>query len=117
MVKVKPKKVLLTILYSIIFTIGLNFFIVPGGFISIGLMGIIQMAYDILNQMGFEISFGILYALFNIPGLVISYKMIGKKFTIYTFISIVSVSISSEIIPIISITDEILMDVVFGGMI
>jgi uncharacterized membrane-anchored protein YitT (DUF2179 family) len=116
-VKLSYKKVVLTIVYSILFTIGLNLFIVPGGFISIGLMGVIQMLFDVLTEMGFDVSFGVLYALLNIPGLFISYKMIGRRFTWYTFISIITVSLFSEIIPTIGLTDEILMDVVFGGII
>jgi len=115
--KLEPKKVIQVIIYSIVFTIGVNFFIVPGGFISIGLLGVIQMVYDVLLQMGINTSFGLLYLVINLPGLFIAYKLVGKKFTGYTLINVITVSIAAEVIPVMHLTDEVLMDVVFGGMI
>lgn len=107
------KKAGLTIFYSFIFSIGLQFFIQPFGLIATGVSGITQIVEHITH-----VKYGILYLLLNIPGLIIGYIYIGKKFTNYSILSIATVSITTYFVPPINIIgeDAILLGAIFGGI-
>ncbi|MFV0424763.1 MAG: YitT family protein [Bacilli bacterium] len=108
------KKMTLMIVGSLLLASSVKYFISPVGLYTGGLMGIILIIETVTN--GF-ISFGILYFIFNVPLLFLSWFKLGKRFTFYTIISVIFVSMFSEILPNIQMisSDKLIMSL-FGGL-
>lgn len=104
-------KIFLTIIFSIIYSIGLQFFIQPANLLTTGLSGIVQII-DYITP----ISYGIIYFLINIPGIVLSSIYLGKKLTIYSIVSIITVSLFTSFVPITSVSHSVMLNAIFGGL-
>ncbi len=113
---VSNKKILLTIVYSIVYTLGITLFLDSADLISTGLSGVAQILDNVLDSLSIPSSYGSLYLLLNIPGIILGWIKIGKKFTFYSIVSIVTVTITSGIFPVIKITDDIILNSIFGGL-
>lgn len=86
--------------------------ILPGGFTGLSLLiqELVQKFFHV------ELPFApISYALNMIP-VVLSFIFIGKRYTIYSCIMIVLSGFFTDFIPVIHITDNILMAAIFGGL-
>ena len=85
-----PRMTLLIVIGSLIYSVGLNQFIVPVGLYNGGFLGIAQLIRHFMESW-FGISFGntniagILYFILNIPLLAVSVKRFGKEFLAKTF--------------------------------
>ena len=101
------------IIGALIYTVGLDLFLVPNNIIDGGVVGISLMAAELTG-----ISFSIFVVLINIPFLYIGYRINGKVFTISTLFSIVWMAIFSsfahEFTPI---TTNPFLGAIFGGII
>jgi len=85
----------------------------PGGFS--GLARLIQRC--VLEFAHFQLPFAPVYLILNAVPAAVSYKLVGKKFTLYSCLSIVLTSFFTDLVPSISITEDILLVSIFGGMI
>lgn len=86
--------------------------ILPGGFTGLSLLiqELVQKFFHV------ELPFApISYALNMVP-VVLSFIFIGKRYTIYSCIMIVLSGFFTDFIPVIHITDNILMAAIFGGL-
>ena len=101
------------IIGALIYTVGLDLFLVPNNIIDGGVVGISLMTAELTG-----ISFSIFVVLINIPFLYIGYRINGKVFTISTLFSIVWMAIFSsfahEFTPI---TTNPFLGAIFGGII
>jgi uncharacterized membrane-anchored protein YitT (DUF2179 family) len=89
-----------------------------GGLYPGGLSGTTILIQDIFKKFqGINIPYGRLYMLLNLPPVWLGLRKIGKKFTLYTFITIGVVTLLTEMIPSYTITDDPLLISVFGGII
>lgn len=79
------------IIGALIYTVGLDLFLVPNNIIDGGVVGISLMTAELTG-----ISFSIFVVLINIPFLYIGYRINGKVFTISTLFSIVWMAIFSS---------------------
>jgi len=84
----------------------------PGGFAGISVL-IQRLA---VRYFEIYIPFGVLYLLLNVYPTILVYHYVGKWFTRYSVLQIALVSLFVEIIPVIKITDDILLIAVFGGI-
>jgi len=98
----------------IIFVIGLNGFLIPNGFLSGGLVGVVL----IIHYMFSSISVGVGYFILNIPLLLLGWLNIGRRFMFYTVFGISFLSLSAGFIrpPGLDISDPILA-ALFSGII
>ena len=87
--------------------------LVPGGFS--GLAKLLQRVG--LTFYDTKISFTLLNVVFNAVPAVFAYRLVGKKFTILSCVSLFTVSILVDELPVIPITGDILLISVFGGII
>lgn len=110
-------KIVCILLGSFIVAVNMNTFVeqgklVPGGFS--GLSKLIQRVgltfYDV------KISFTLLNVVFNAIPAIFAYRLVGKKFTVLSCVSLFVVSILVDELPIIPITGDILLISVFGGI-
>ncbi len=86
--------------------------LVPGGFNGASLL--IQRI--VLKFLGISIPFAPLSLMFNVIPAAFAFKIIGKKYTLFSFYSILIVSFATDIIPQIYVTDNHLLLAVFGGI-
>lgn len=107
------KKYLVLIIGSLIYSAGLEIFLVPNNIIDGGIVGISIMASYLTG-----IPFGVFMLILNLPFLYLGYKQIGKTFAISTIISIIALSIFSEFLePVPRITEDYFLAAIFGGII
>ncbi|WP_432358732.1 YitT family protein [Sporosarcina sp. UB5] len=113
----EAKRILVVILGSILVAISLNFFLINANVFAIGFAGAAQLVSSILHdQLGFSISTGILLFLFNIPVIILGWFKVGRGFTIYSIISVVFTTIFLEILPVLQLSNDIILNAVFGGV-
>ncbi|MBS4210652.1 YitT family protein [Bacillus sp. FJAT-50079] len=106
------------ILGALLTAIGLNYFLIPANVYASGLTGAAQLVANIVDDFTtFHVSTGILLFVFNIPVIILAWKKVGKAFTLYSFISVIFISLFLEIIPIQSDSADIMLYAVFGGVI
>ena len=107
------KKYLVLIIGSLIYSAGLEIFLVPNNIIDGGIVCISIMASYLTG-----IPFGVYMLVLNLPFLYLGYKQIGKTFAISTVISIIALSIFSEFLePVPQITQDYFLAAIFGGII
>lgn len=111
------EKVSASILYGILSSIAVNFFFQPGNVYSSGATGLAQIISEVSGRfIGFTVPISLAYYLINIPLVILAWYKIGHKFTIFTFISVSMSSLFIQIIPQVTLTEDPLINAIFGGM-
>ena len=87
--------------------------IIPGGFNGITLL-IQRLAFTFLH---IEIPFSIINIPLNLIPAAICFKYIGKRFTVYSLISIIITGVLVDAMPYFNITYDPLLTAIFGGLI
>lgn len=111
-------KVIVMFIGSIIVALNINSFvhfgnIVPGGFTGITIL----MQRLFLTFFDVAVQFSIIYLPLNLLPAAICFKFIGKRFAIYSVLSIFLTSVIVDFLPYVSITVEPLLASVFGGIV
>lgn len=115
---VEAKRILTVIFGSLLLAISLNFFLIDANVYASGFTGMAQLISSIFNDFfTIEISTGILLFILNIPVIILGWFKVGKGFTIYSIISVFFSTLFLELLPILSITDDIILNAVVGGVI
>lgn len=111
-------RVLVITASAIIVAVNLKSFVAAGDLFPGGFTGITRLVQRCaLEFAGMELPFGpINLALNAIPAL-ISFKLVGKRFTLYSCLTIALTSIFTDLVPALDITEDILLIAIFGGMI
>lgn len=113
------KEYTLIIIGALLFSVGLNIFIVPVGLYNGGAVGIAQIIRTLLNlNTPFDIA-GIINLIINIPLLILAYLKFGRSLFLKTIISVISqtVFLSLITIPSTPIILDYLTACIIGGMI
>lgn len=107
------KRVLFLFMGAVLFSVGLEIFLVPNQIMDGGIVGI-----SIILSHLTGVNLGLFLFFLNIPFFFIGYKQIGKTFAISTLFGITIMSLSTTFFhPIPAFTDDILLATVFGGII
>ncbi|WP_210364610.1 YitT family protein [Bacillus sp. REN3] len=118
MVWLETKKIIIVLVGAFLNALALNFFLIPANVYASGFTGIAQLVSSILGEFApFNISTGILLLLLNIPVTILGWMKVGKSFTLYSFISVLLSSFFLEILPVKQLSEDILLNAVFGGVI
>ncbi len=106
------------IIGSLIAAVNMNTFVNAGGLFPGGFNGLTLLIQRFCaTYLHIQIPFSpVNYALNAIPAY-IGFKMIGKKFTMYSILMILLTGLFVDIIPVDNITEDILLISVFGGII
>lgn len=114
----EAKRIAVVILGSFLVALSLNFFLINANVYASGFSGAAQLMSSVFKDFSqINISTGILLLLFNIPVLIIGWFKIGKGFTIYSIISVAFSTLFLEVLPVISVSDDIILNAVVGGVI
>nr|WP_277300729.1 YitT family protein [Veillonella montpellierensis] len=105
---------ILIIVGALIYTAGLEFFLVPNHIIDGGVVGISLMAASVSG-----ISFSFFVVLINIPFLYVGYRVLGKSFTMSTLFGILWMAIFSVLFHKAHyvVTTDPFLGAIFGGII
>lgn len=105
------------LLGSILFAINLNTFVVAGSLVPGGFSGLSILIQQVfIKYLNIKIPFSLLNITFNLFPAIIAYKYVGKRFTLFSCGSLVISSLLVDIIPEYTITGDILLICVFGGI-
>lgn len=115
---IEAKRIVVVIFGSLLLAVSLNFFLINANVYASGFAGAAQLASSVFDDfLGIGISTGILLLLFNIPVFILGWYKVGKGFTIYSIISVIFATIFLELLPVISVSDDIILNAVVGGVI
>ena len=103
---------LMIILSAITYSCGYVLFIRSGNLFPGGITGISR-----LSSLAFGVSFSLIYFVLNFLITILVFKVIGPKFLIYSVIWYTLTSILISIIKLPTITEDLLLISVFGGVV
>ncbi len=102
---------------AFIYSIAITSFSNVGGLYPGGFSGISRIIVDIARRFAhIEIPFGILYFTLNLFPTLLVFKYIGKRFTIFSIIQYIFVSILTMFLKPLFLVDDPLLIAVFGGL-
>ena len=111
-------RVLTIALSSFIVAVNLKSFVAAGDLFPGGFTGIARLIQRCaLEFAGVELPFGPINLALNAIPAAISFKLVGKRFTLYSCLTIVLTSIFTDLVPALDITEDKLLICIFGGMI
>src|SRR5690606_16677254 len=105
-------RILVVIVGSLVVAFAFNQFLVPYGILSSGISGI-----AILIGLITPFDIGLLNFILNLPLLILGYIKLGRTITINTLLCVASLSFFLTVLPIVPLTDNILLSTIFGGII
>jgi len=112
------KRILMVVFGATVAAWNINTFVhaaglIPGGFTGLSLL--IQECFQ--TFAGITVPYTLINVILNSVPVFISYKFIGKKFTTLSVLAIMTTSILVDVIPVGVVTEEVLLNSVFGGII
>ena len=116
------KRAIAATLGGLLYSLGVNLFIVPLGLYNGGLMGYCQLIRTLLITYlhitpSFDIA-GILYFLANIPIMILAWVKLDKKFVFRAVLNIAVVTLFLSIIPVKAVIQgDIITNCLVGGVI
>ncbi|WP_163972017.1 YitT family protein [Oceanobacillus halotolerans] len=115
---VEAKRIIVVIFGALLNAISLNFFLIGANVYASGFTGAAQLMSSVFNDfIGIGISTGIILFILNIPVALLGWFKVGKGFTIYSIISVIFTTVFLEILPIVTLSEDIILNAVFGGVI
>lgn len=114
----EAKRIAVVIFGGLLNAIALNFFLIEANVYASGFTGAAQLVSSVFSDfVGFNISTGILLLLFNIPVAILGWFKVGKGFTFYSILSVGCTTLFLEILPMVTVSNDIILNAVFGGVI
>ena len=111
-------RVLLVSLAAVLMAVNIKTFVQIGGLFPGGFIGLSLLIQEIfLRFFNIPVSYALINLVLNAIPAIISFKFIGKRFTIYSCVMIILSSTLTDIIPAYGMTNDILLTAVFGGLI
>lgn len=111
-------RVLVIAVSSFIVALNLKSFVQAGDLFPGGFTGMTRLIQRIvLDNFGVELPFAPINLALNAVPAGISLVMVGKRFTLYSCLSIALTSIFTDLVPSIAITEDTLLICIFGGLI
>ena len=112
------RRILLCVIAGVVYAVNLRTFVNTGGLLPSGFSGLTLLIQSIFREFfNIRLPYGPMYILFNLLPAVMAFRKIGRKFTIYSGITIVLIAVLSDVIPAYTITQDPLLIAVFGGII
>ena len=111
------KRIIIICLASVIMALDIKTFVRTGGLYPGGASGLTLLIQRVVELFfGFELPYTLINVLLNLIPIYIGFRFIGKKFTLYSCLSIMLTNILTDILPSFAITYDTLLISVFGGI-
>ena len=115
---IEAKRISVVILGSFLMAVSLNFFLITANVYASGFSGAAQLVSSVFQDfLNLHVTTGVLLFIFNVPVLILSWFKVGKGFTIYSILSVIFSTLFLEILPVTSLSDDIMLNAVAGGVI
>lgn len=116
-IKEDGKKILVVCLASVLIALNIKSFVQTGGLYPGGVSGLTLLLQAVVEKF-FHITlpYTLVNMILNAVPIYIGFRFIGKKFTLYSCLTIVLASILTDILPGFQITYDSLLISIFGGM-
>ncbi|MEX2804711.1 YitT family protein [Streptococcus sp. H31] len=112
------EKLSAALLYGLLSSIAVNFFFQPGHVYSSGATGLAQVISALSGRLtGYAVPVAVSFYAINIPLLLLAWRKIGHKFTVFTFFTVTFSALLIQLMPIVVLTEDPLLNAVFGGLI
>ena len=110
------EKISASIVYGFLSAVAVNFFFQPGHVYSSGATGLAQVITALSTRfLGFTIPVSVTFYAINIPLMILAWRQIGHKFTIFTFITVTMSSLFIQFMPEVTLTENPIINALFGG--
>lgn len=114
----ETKRIIIVIFGAILNALALNFFLIQANVYAGGFTGLAQLIASIFQDFfNIGIGTGVLLLILNIPVVILGWIKVGKGFTIYSIVSVIVTTIFLELLPILTVSDDIMLNAVAGGVI
>lgn len=114
----EARRIALIVLGSLVMAANIKIFVRAGGLFPGGFNGLTILIQRVSERFfSFELPFTIVNLSLNAIPAIISFKFIGKKFTLYSCVMIALTSFFTDLLPSIPVTSDILLISIFGGII
>ena len=112
------QRLLVITVYSIIMALNYKSFVQAGDLFPGGFTGLTRLAQRCAQEYWkVTLPFAPINLVLNAIPAVVSFKLIGKRFTMYSCLASVVSSIFTDLVPSVPVTEDILLICVFGGLI
>lgn len=112
------KRILIICLASVIMATNIKTFVRTGGLLPGGATGLTLLIQEIaLTFFKIQVPYTVINVVLNLFPIYIGFRFIGKKFTMYSCLTIMLTNILTDLIPGYVITYDTLLISIFGGMI
>ena len=103
---------------ALIAAFNIRVFVNPAGLFPAGLSGLALMLQSVFAKyLNINLSYGLLNILLNAIPVWVGFRYIGKKFTVLSVIYIVLTSVLTDVLPDITMTDNVLLLTVYGSIV
>ena len=117
-VKEDSKRIIVICAASVVMALNIKTFVRTGGLYPGGASGLTLLIQRVVELfLNIEIPYTIINVILNLVPVYIGFRFIGKKFTLFSCISIMLTNILTDMIPSHAITYDTLLISVFGGII
>src|SRR5699024_5421035 len=114
---VEAKRIVIVIFGAVLNALSLNFFLISANVYASGFTGAAQLISSIFKDfLGIGLTTGIILFVLNIPVIILGWYKVGKGFTIYSIVSVIFTTFFLEVIPIVELSEDIILNAVFGGV-
>lgn len=103
---------------GLIMSLNINTFVHTGELLPGGFSGLTILIQNLFSSFfGIELPYSPIYILMNIIPAAITFRKIGKRFTIFSFVTIIATGLLTDFLPHYAVTSDMLLISVFGGII
>ena len=111
-------RVLMITLSALITAVNLKSFVAAGDLFPGGFTGVTRLIQRCaLEFAGVELPFGPINLALNAVPAYVSFRLVGKRFTLYSCLTIALTSVFTDLVPALEITEDILLISIFGGIV
>lgn len=112
------KRIAVTVVAALLISINIKSFVNAGGLFPGGFNGLTLLIQKIAAQFfHLALPFSVINFLLNAVPAVISFKFIGKRFTLFSCLMIVLSSLFTDLLPSFPLTYDVLLICIFGGLV
>ncbi len=115
--KEDTKRIVVICIASVIMALNIKTFVRTGGLYPGGATGLTLLIQRIVELfLGVELPYTLINLILNLGPIYIGFRFIGKKFTLYSCLSIMLTNVLTDVLPSFAITYDTLLISVFGGI-
>ncbi|WP_157456701.1 YitT family protein [Carnobacterium maltaromaticum] len=110
-------QIFVALLFGLLNSVGINLFLSPATLYGSGVTGIAQLLSSVLGTtvLGMS-SIAVWSFLLNVPLIILAWKNLGRRFTLLTLFTVFSSSFFINLLPVITITNNLVLAAIAGGV-